>query len=210
MNKLYIGFISTTLFDLNAYQSSHVDNLDGLIKQLRLKTYRAEFIDTPALLQSIIQELYMIQSEFQSLSLFTHQILQNLSDTTTSFNAISEQMSNIIPERQVTVTFNPKKKPLKKRHSLSRTLKILEKYQDFLGKNIRDIGTVNKILQATLLELESLQQDINMLGQTVRSLALSFHHQAKDLFAIALKLFALAGIESETGPYLCQNDQLPY
>jgi len=208
MNKLLICLLSTIACTIYTQPISHMNNLNGLIKQLRLKTHRAEFIDTPQLLQSIITELYTIQGEFQSLSIFTHQILQNLSDASSSFNAISEQLSNIIPEKQVTITLQPKNRPERKKTSISRALKTLEKYHVALGKSIRDITLVNKILQATLDELESIQNEIATLGNTVKTLALSYHHQAKDLFAISLKLFTLAGIESDTGPYLCQADEL--
>jgi hypothetical protein len=208
MNKLTICFLSIITSAICAEQQSHASNLNHLIKQLRLKTHRSEFIEAPQLLQSIISELYMIQSEFQSLSIFTHQILQNLSDATVSFNAISEQLSNIIPERQIALTLEPKNKAAKKKTSLSHALKTLEKYHVSLGKNIRDITTVNKILHATLEELEAIQIEISSLANTVKTLAISYHHQSKDLFAVALKLFKLAGIESDTGPYLCQADNL--
>lgn len=207
MNKVCFYIVSLLLITAHAHQVSHLNKLDSLIKQLRLKTYRAEFIHTPELLQCIITELYAIQNEFEALSVFTHQTLQNLSDTTTTFNSISEQISTLISEPQIDISFQPKKKVAKKSSSLARTVKTIEKYSVSLNKNIKNLTAVNKILQATLEELESIQNDIHSLAQTVKTLSISYHHQAKDLFLVALKLFRLAGIEDQTGPYLCQLDE---
>jgi hypothetical protein len=202
MNKFLVSaaVLISTAFSLSAFTDAH--NLNILIKQLHLKTSRAEFIDTPTLLQNIINELYTIQNELQSLSLFTHDALQNLSQASQNFNTISEQLSAIIPQSQLSITITPKVKTPRTKTSLSRTLKVLEKNQIILTKNIKNLNLVNKILEATLQELEVLQQEIYNLGLTVKQLALAYHTQAKDLFLIALKLFTLTGIESETGPYL--------
>ncbi len=209
MKKLLIGLLSLcTIVAIPELPVLHSNKLDTLIKRLQLQTHRAEFIDTPALLQDIITEVYSIQEALQSLSYFTHNALKELSDITQKFNTISSQISTIIAKPQVTLSFTPKTTKPKKTTSLARTLKVLEKHHRMLSKNMSNLDTVNKILRATLQELETLQNEIYTLGQTVNALAFSQHHQAKDLFLIALKLFSLTGIESDTGPYLCETDTI--
>lgn len=209
MKKLLLGLLSlSTMVALPELPTLHSNKLDTLIKRLKLHTHRGDLIDTPLLLQNIITEVYSIQESLQSLSCFTHNALQELSDITQKFNTISSQISNIISKPQITVPFNPKINKAKKTTSLSKTLKVLEKNHRILSKSMNNIDTVNKILRATLQELEALQNEIYALAQTVNTLAFSQHHQAKDLFLIALKLFTLTGIESDTGPYLCEADTI--
>lgn len=206
MNKFFLSLLSLLSLMSYAHQDLHITNLNNLIAQLKLKTHRAEFIDTPHLLETIINELYAIQDELQNISLFTHGALQNMAEIANNLNTISEQVSALVPEQQIDITLKTKVKAPRKSTTLSRTLKVLEKHRTLLKKHMRDFNTVNQILLATLQELETIQNEIYSLAHSVHSLSRCYHHQAKDLFAIALRLFKLTGIESDTGPYLCEAE----
>lgn len=202
MKKIVLLVSFFCLITIKGETFVHLETLDTLIKQLKLKTSRAEFIDTPQLLESIIEELHVILNELQSLSCFTHNALGNLAHIGQNFNIISEKISNLIPEKQIVLTIRSKDKEIKKNTSISHTLKVLEKYHLSLTKNIRSIDSINKILHATIDELENIQQEIYDLAHTIKDLALAYRHEAHELFTVALKLFTLTGIESDTGPYL--------